>query len=200
MRGHRTVTGRPSLPGLRMPCGSSAAFHRGEDVEAVAERVVHEAGAVQADAVVVAQRAARGEDRPLPGVPRGAVVGLALVLRRLPREREVEAGAVGVRVALVRRRDERVLDLAQRADRPFVDRGERAARCRRSPSCRRRSPRLTSASSALTSLRWPIHCSTRSASSTSASAHSSATTCIVAPTMCGSPSSSTSSTCRSPVW
>ena len=67
-------SGRPSLPGLRMPFGSSAGLRGREHVEGGAERVAHEPGPVEADAVVVAQRAAVLEHRPRARVPRGAVV------------------------------------------------------------------------------------------------------------------------------
>ena len=122
----RTGWARPSLPGLRMPFGSSASFTDCSTPKPAPSASAHEAGAVEADAVVVAERAAGREHRALPGVPRGAVVRLALVGGRPAREREVEARAVGVRVALVRRRDQRVLDAADRGGRALVDR--RAAR------------------------------------------------------------------------
>ena len=78
----------------------------------------------------MAERAAGGEHRALSGVPRGAVVRLALALGRLAREREVETRAVGVRVALVRGRDHRVLDRANRRGRLLVHGGQRAPRRR----------------------------------------------------------------------
>ena len=53
-------------------------LHRLQHAEARAERVGDEAGPVQADAVVVAERAAVLEDAALSRVPRGAVVRLAL--------------------------------------------------------------------------------------------------------------------------
>ena len=79
----------------------------------------------------------------------------------LTREREVEARAVGVASATgARDADER----ARHRPRSRRSRRRRSVRSAptapRSPSCRRRSPREISASSALTSLRCPIHCST----------------------------------------
>ena len=72
---------RPSLPGFRMPFGSSASFTDCSTPKPGAERLGDEAGPVEPDAVVVAERAARREHRALPGVPRGAVVGLAVGFR-----------------------------------------------------------------------------------------------------------------------
>ena len=74
---------RPSLPGLRMPFGSSASFTDGEHAESRrrAPRATKRA-AVEADAVVVAERAAVRRAPRAAGVPRGAVVRLAVVGRR----------------------------------------------------------------------------------------------------------------------
>ena len=85
-------------------------LHRLQHVEAGAERLAHEPAAVEADAVVVAERAAVREHRARARRPtrRGSTASRSSS-RRPAREREVEAGAVGVRVALVRRRGQRVL-------------------------------------------------------------------------------------------
>ena len=72
---------RPSLPGFRMPFGSSASFTDCSTPKPVAERVGDEARPVEADAVVMRERAARGEHRALTRVPHRAVVRLALVRR-----------------------------------------------------------------------------------------------------------------------
>ena len=90
--------GRPSLPGLRIPFGSSACLTATQHVERRAERLGDEAGAVEADAVMVREVAAAGEHGALPGIPHRDVGRLDLVRRRCGREREVQAGAVDVAV------------------------------------------------------------------------------------------------------
>ena len=70
--------GRPSLPGLRMPCGSSACLTAPSTPIAGAERLGHEAAAVDADAVVVREVAAVGQHGALAGVPQGDVRRLDL--------------------------------------------------------------------------------------------------------------------------
>src|SRR3954447_23958350 len=68
------------------------------------ERFSNEAGAVDADAVVVRQVAAVAEHRPLAGVPHRDVRRIDVVLRRRGSEREVQARAIEVAVAQVARR------------------------------------------------------------------------------------------------
>ena len=113
-RRRRTASRRPSLPGLRMPCGSSAALTAASTPKAGAERLADEPGAVEPDAVVVREVAAVGEHGPLAGVPQGDVRRLDLVGRRRGGEREVEAGAVGVAVREVAAGDAGVRDGEQR--------------------------------------------------------------------------------------
>ena len=57
-------------------------LHRLQHVDARAEGLGHEPGAVEADAVVVREVAAAGEHGPLAGVPRRDVGGLDGVGRR----------------------------------------------------------------------------------------------------------------------
>ena len=68
---------RPSLPGLRMPFGSSAVF---TELRSTSRPAPSASGTNRArlmpDAVVVAERAAPLEHGPRAGVPRGAVVGV----------------------------------------------------------------------------------------------------------------------------
>ena len=92
--------GRPSLPGLRMPFGSSACFNA-TSVRTQGRARRRRTGAVQADAVVMAQRAA-GRARPAAPRPRVRVVPVFVRRARPCREGEVEAAAVEVAVRLVR--------------------------------------------------------------------------------------------------
>ena len=113
--------GRPSLPGLRIPCGVERGLRRGQHVERVPERGARVAGPVEADAVMVAQRGAARERRLHAGVPRGAVEALTLLHRRVTAEGEVEAGAVDVRVRQVGRRQHHAVDRPQRGEHAVVD-------------------------------------------------------------------------------
>ena len=184
---------RPSLPGLRIPFGSSACLMSHSMSNAGAECLRREAGPVETDAVVVRQVAAVGEHRPLPGVPHRDVGRLDLVGRRRRREREVEARAVDVAVGEVAAGDDGVRHGRQRVRGGGVHLATGGSTARRSPSCRRRSPcasapaRPTCRCGARASRRRAC----RSAGSPSASL-SRSTTAIVAVTIAASPSSSTS--------
>ena len=104
VHGHSTVSNgwrRPSLPGLRMPFGSSASFTALQHVELGAERLGHEPRAVQPDAVVVRQVAAGGEHGALAGIPQRHVRRLDLGRRWGGGEREVQARPVRVAVRKV---------------------------------------------------------------------------------------------------
>ena len=160
---------RPSLPGLRIPFGSSASFTAAAR-RAGAERLGHEPGAVEADAVVVREVAAAGEHGALAGVPQRDVRRLDLVGRRGGGEREVEAGAVGVAVRQVAAGDAGVGHgrAARRGPRRRSPAG--APTARRSPSCRRRSPCGSSACRAEVSLRWASQRSTSASSPASPAA------------------------------
>ena len=106
---------RPNLPGLRMPLGSKVALSPRKHLEARAERPGQEAGAVEPDAVVMADRRTVRHGGVGHGVPRLAVVALppfGVALGPAPAEGEVEAGAVGIGVGLVRRRRQRPVDLS----------------------------------------------------------------------------------------
>ena len=107
--------GRPSLPGLRMPRGSSACLAAASTSNAPPERRRHEPGPVEADAVVVAERPPGRQDRALAGVPQLAVVGVPALDGDLAGEREVEAAAGRVAVGLVGRRRDRALHAEQAA-------------------------------------------------------------------------------------
>ena len=65
---------RPSLPGFRMPFGSSASFTDCSTPKPAPSASAHEPRPVEADAVVVRERAARGEHRALARrpTPRGS--------------------------------------------------------------------------------------------------------------------------------
>ena len=78
--------GSPNLPGLRMPTGSKVCLEPAQDLEARAEGPGQEAGAVQPDAVVMADGGAVGQGGVGHGVPGLAVVALAPLGRR-PRDR-----------------------------------------------------------------------------------------------------------------
>ena len=77
---------RPNLPGLRMPLGSKRRLEALQHLEARAERSGQEAGAVEPDAVVVADRGAVRHGGVGHGVPGLAVVALPPGARR-PRDR-----------------------------------------------------------------------------------------------------------------
>ena len=185
--------GRPSLPGLRIPWGSSAALVAASTSNASPSAARGVAAAVQADPVVVAQRGTTRERRLDAGIPGGAVEGFTLLHRRMPAEGEVEARAVAVRVREVARR--------QRPCRRR--RGTRRARRRRragsadhaprSPWCRPRSPvsmKCSERGDVVAPLEPVVE--QRGIVEGVASAHSSRTTCSTASTIAGSPSSSTS--------
>ena len=102
--------GRPSLPGLRMPCGSSAALTRRARRAPAPRASATKRARLMPDAVVVRQVAAGGEHGALAGVPQRDVRRLDRVRRRRGGEREVQAGAVGVAVRQVAAGDAGVLD------------------------------------------------------------------------------------------
>src|SRR5207248_2005258 len=95
-------TAQPELAGVEDAVGIERVLHRLQDTKTGSERLTDEARAVQADAVMVRKRAARGDDRTLARIPSGAVVSLALALRWLAGKCEIQARAVAVRVALMR--------------------------------------------------------------------------------------------------
>ena len=104
---------RPNLPGLRMPLGSKVALRPRQDVEAGAQRPGQEAGAVEPDAMVVADGGPVGQGGVGHRVPGLAVVALppfGVALGPAPAEGEVEAGTVGIGVGLVGRRRQRAVD------------------------------------------------------------------------------------------
>ena len=175
---------------------------RGEHAAGRAERLADEAGPVEPDAVVVGEVAAVGEHGPLAGVPQRDVRRLDLLGRRRGGEREVEAGAVRVAVRQVAARDAGVRHGEQRGAARRRTARRAGTTARRSPSCRRRSP--CASGPAGRACRCGARASRRRGPPTPAfaAAHASATTAIVASTIAGSPSSSTSSTLcvPSPPW
>ena len=185
----------PSLPGLRMPFGSSASFTAASTSRPVPSASATNRARFSPTPWWCDEVAAGGEHGALAGVPQRHVGRLDLVGRRGGGEREVQAGAVEVAVRQVARRGPGVRHGEQRRAHVVEDAPAARATARRSPSCRPRSP-CGSAPAA----RW-CRCGGAASRSTSASssggapaAHSSATTAIVASTIAGSPSSSTSST------
>ena len=80
----RPGVGEAELAGVEDAVRVERLLRGDEHVERRPERVADEPRPVEADAVVVAQRAAVGEDRPGPRVPRGPVEGLALLARGWP--------------------------------------------------------------------------------------------------------------------
>ena len=193
---------RPSLPGLRMPCGSSACFTAASTTNAGPSASRDEAAAVQADAVVVRQVAAVGQHGPLSGVPQRDVGRLDLVRRGRGGEREVQARAVGVAVRQVAGGGPRVRHRQQRDARTRRRRWPARSTARRSRACRPRNP-CGSAPAA----RW-CRCGGASTARPARdrarrpTTHCSATIGMVASTIAWSPSSSTSSThcVPSPSW
>ena len=117
--------GQAELAGIEDAVGVEGRLDRGEDVERAAEAVGQEAAPVESDAVVVADGPAGRQGGPGHLVPRPAVV---VGRSRRPRpagirgdvpgrpagEGEVEAGAVGVGVALVGRGDQGARHRCQR--------------------------------------------------------------------------------------
>ena len=77
----RPGVGEAELAGVQDAVRIEGLLRGDEHVERRSEGLADEPRAVEADPVVVAQRAAVGEDRPGPGVPRGPVEGLALLAR-----------------------------------------------------------------------------------------------------------------------
>ena len=109
--------GQAELPGVEDTGGVERRLEPTEDLEAGAESPREEAGPVQPDAVVMADRGAVRQRRVRHHVPRLPVVTLppfGVPLRATPPEREVEARPVGVGVRLVRRRRERALQGTER--------------------------------------------------------------------------------------
>ena len=133
--------GRPSFPGFRIPCGSSACL-----VAASTENPSPRASRTKRARLRptpwwwlnVAPAARAGADARVPDRP---VEVLTLVDRRVTAEGEVQAGAVAVRVRQVRRREQQVVHPAERgrARRRTPRRGPTTAP--RSPWCRPRSRR-----------------------------------------------------------
>ena len=161
-------SGRPSLPGLRMPFGSRAAL--------IATQRRRRPGRAP-------RRTKRARLSPTPwwwlsappvaehgtgaGVPGGDVVGVALVGLHLAGEREVEAAAGLVGVRLVGRDGERARHgLRSRRSRRRRCRGA-PPRARRPPSCRRRSPGRSAPRARRRRCASPIQWSTRPSSSRS---------------------------------
>ena len=119
------------MPGFRIPAGSKVDLRRRRTSKPGPRARGQEPGAVEPDAVVVADRrtvGGRGVDHGIPGLSVVALAPLVVVLGTAPAEREVEACAVGVGVGLVRRRGEGALNGGQRGNDLVEEAGQRGPR------------------------------------------------------------------------
>src|SRR5947209_18798556 len=98
--------GEPELPGVEDAVGIEDPLQRREHLESGTQCLPHEPAAIQAHAVVVAERTAPGEHRACGRVPHGDVERVALFDGRLPGEGEIQAGSVAVGGRLVGRHPE----------------------------------------------------------------------------------------------
>ena len=132
--------GRPSLPGLRMPSGSSAAFTATSTRWASPSASPMNRARLRPTPWWCERLPPLASTAPLAGIPQGDVGRLDLLGGRRGGEREVEAGAVAIAVREVAAGDTRVGDghQAPRARRRTARRA--ATTARRSPSCRPRTP------------------------------------------------------------
>ena len=116
------------LAGVEDAVGVEGRLEAPQNVEPRAERTGQEAGAVEPDAVMVADGGAvrqRGVGHGVPGLAVVALAPFGVALGAAPAEGEVEAGAVGVGVGLVGRRGQGSLDRLERADDLVEEAGQR---------------------------------------------------------------------------
>ncbi len=119
---------RPNLPGIEDAVGIEGRLEASEHLEAGAQRPGQEAGAVEPDAMVVADGGTVRQGRighGVPGLPVVALPPFVVAIGPASAEREVEAGAVRVGVGLVGRRRQGPVDRLERADHLVEEAGER---------------------------------------------------------------------------
>ena len=95
---------RPNLPGLRMPLGSKVALRPRSTSNPRTQRPGQEARAVEPDAVVMADRGTVGQSgigHGVPGLPVVALPPFVVAVGPASAKREIEAGAVRIRVGLM---------------------------------------------------------------------------------------------------